>query len=151
MRLWSLHPKYLDPKGLVALWREALLAKKVLEGKTKGYKHHPQLLRFKHSGNAIDCINQYLVPIYNDSSDRGYSFNKSKINFNHETLSLTVTEHQVKFETVHLLEKLKKRDPERYQKLSQETLIDVHPMFRVVDGPIEDWEIIADTQPARES
>jgi carboxyl-terminal processing protease len=29
MRLWSLHPKYLDAQGLVALWREALLAKAV--------------------------------------------------------------------------------------------------------------------------
>lgn len=35
MRLWTLHPKYLDTKGLVALWREALLAQKVLQGKQK--------------------------------------------------------------------------------------------------------------------
>lgn len=27
MRLWSLHPKHLDPQGLVALWREVLLAR----------------------------------------------------------------------------------------------------------------------------
>ncbi|HEU5178767.1 MAG TPA: pyrimidine dimer DNA glycosylase/endonuclease V, partial [Burkholderiales bacterium] len=32
MRLWSLHPKYLDARGLVALWREALLAQAVLRG-----------------------------------------------------------------------------------------------------------------------
>jgi len=25
MRLWTLHPKYLDARGLVALWREGLL------------------------------------------------------------------------------------------------------------------------------
>ena len=37
MRLWTLHPKYLDPQGLVALWREALLARAVLQGKTRGY------------------------------------------------------------------------------------------------------------------
>jgi len=43
MRIWSLHPKYLDSKGMVALWREALLAKQVLLNKTKGYKNHPQL------------------------------------------------------------------------------------------------------------
>ena len=41
MKLWSIHPKYLDAKGLVALWREALLAQKVLDGKTEGYKNHP--------------------------------------------------------------------------------------------------------------
>jgi hypothetical protein len=33
MRIWSLHPKYLDSKGLVALWRESLLAKNVLRDK----------------------------------------------------------------------------------------------------------------------
>jgi hypothetical protein len=32
MRLWSLHPRYLDAKGLQAVWREGLLAKKVLQG-----------------------------------------------------------------------------------------------------------------------
>ena len=52
MRLWSVHPKYLDSKGLVALWREALLAKQVLEGGTKGYRNHPQLDRFKKSGET---------------------------------------------------------------------------------------------------
>jgi hypothetical protein len=36
MRLWTLHPKYLDARGLVALWREALLAQKVLRGATRG-------------------------------------------------------------------------------------------------------------------
>jgi len=46
MRIWSLHPKYLDAKGLVALWRDALLARHVLQGKTTGYKNHPQLNRF---------------------------------------------------------------------------------------------------------
>ncbi len=34
MRLWTLHPKYLDPRGLVALWREALFAQAVLRGWT---------------------------------------------------------------------------------------------------------------------
>ncbi|HKX52383.1 MAG TPA: pyrimidine dimer DNA glycosylase/endonuclease V [Nitrosospira sp.] len=37
MRLWTLHPRYLDTKGLVAAWREALLAQKVLSGLTSGY------------------------------------------------------------------------------------------------------------------
>ena len=41
MRLWTLHPQYLDPRGLVALWREALLAQKVLLGRTRGYRAHP--------------------------------------------------------------------------------------------------------------
>ena len=53
MRLWSIHPKYLDTKGLLAVWREALLAKKVLENKTKGYKNHPQLERFKQQNDPL--------------------------------------------------------------------------------------------------
>jgi hypothetical protein len=38
MRLWTLHPKCLDARGLVVPWREALLAQKVLRGETRGYK-----------------------------------------------------------------------------------------------------------------
>jgi hypothetical protein len=78
MRLWSLHPEYLDTKGLVALWREALLAKHVLEGKTKGYKNHPQLDRFKQSVSPVEMINQYLAEVYIEASKRNYNFNKEK-------------------------------------------------------------------------
>ena len=46
MRLWSVHPRYLDTAGLTACWREALLAQKVLTGATRGYRRHPQLERF---------------------------------------------------------------------------------------------------------
>jgi len=74
MRIWSIHPKYLDPKGFVALWREALLAKNVLEGKTVGYRNHPQLERFKNSKNPLDAINQYLSNIYDESVDRHFNF-----------------------------------------------------------------------------
>ena len=64
MRLWSLHPKYLDTKGLLALWREGLLAQKVLAGKTKGYKNHPQLDRFKAHGSPRKAIGRYLLDIW---------------------------------------------------------------------------------------
>jgi hypothetical protein len=64
MRIWSIHPKYLDTKGIVALWREALLAKNVLEGKTKGYKNHPQLDRFKSASKPSDAINYYTYPLF---------------------------------------------------------------------------------------
>ena len=47
MRLWSLHPSLLDPAALVAGWREGLLAQAVLLGRTKGYRNHPQLERFR--------------------------------------------------------------------------------------------------------
>ena len=79
MRLWSLAPKYLDRQGLVAVWREGLLAKKVLAGKTKGYKNHPHLDRFKEQTRPQDYINAYLREIYQEALSRGYSFNKAKI------------------------------------------------------------------------
>jgi len=95
MRLWSFHPKYLDPIGLIALWREALLAKHVLEGKTKGYKNHPQLERFKVSDNPVNHIHLYLSEIHHEASVRGYAFDRNKINWNFYPSQLTVTDDKV--------------------------------------------------------
>ncbi len=142
MRIWSIHPRYLDAKGFVALWREALLARQVLEGKTKGYRNHPQLNRFKSSLNAVDCINQYLAAVYENSLERGYNFDKNKINPDFIPTMLTVTDRQIKFEMNHLLKKLESRDPERFKKLSHISKIDSHPLFRIVDGDPEKWEKI---------
>lgn len=140
MRIWSLHPKYIDSKGVVALWREALLAKKVLEGNTKGYINHPQLERFRKSGFALDAINLYLISVYENSLDRGYHFSRDKINWDYKAISMTVTEKQLNFEKNHLLMKLKKRDHEKFLSLSRLMNIEPHPMFQVIKGEIEDWE-----------
>ncbi|MFZ0282850.1 MAG: pyrimidine dimer DNA glycosylase/endonuclease V [Bacteroidales bacterium] len=140
MRIWSLHPKYLDTKGFVALWRETLLAKQILEGKTKGYKNHPQLNRFKSSGNAVGYINQYLIAVYENSVKRGYNFDENKISPNFTPAKLTVTKKQIKFEMRHLLNKLETRDPERFRRLSRKIKIDAHPLFRITEGEIETWE-----------
>jgi hypothetical protein len=142
VRIWSIHPKYLDTKGLVALWRETLLAKSVLENNTKGYKYHPQLARFKNSGNPQRSINQYLATIYNESLTRGFHFNKDKFNDYQSQINLAVTRGQIEFETIHLLKKLKIRDRESYNRLLKETDIDPHPLFKIVDGDIEEWEIV---------
>jgi hypothetical protein len=142
MRIWSIHPKYLDSKGLVALWRETLLAKNVLEEKTKGYKNHPQLTRFKNSKNPLQGINQYLAVVYHESQIRGYHFNKDKFNVNLEPVTLTVARKQIEYETQHLLKKLETRDKERYHRLLNETNIEPHPLFKIIDGEIEEWEKI---------
>lgn len=142
MRIWSLHPKYLDTKGLVALWRETLLAKHVLEGKTNGYRNHPQLNRFKQTNNPIDRINQYLAAVYNEALTRNYNFDKSKIDWDFKLSFINVTTGQIKYETEHLLSKLKIRDKEKFDKLSNLKRIDQHPIFNIVKGIIEDWEII---------
>ncbi len=141
MRIWSVHPKYLDTKGLVALWRETLLAKHVLEGKTKGYRNHPQLERFKKTENSIDRINQYLASVYQEALSRGYHFDKEKIDWNFEPTSMKVTNGQIEYETQHLLNKLKVRDKEKYDKLSKIKTVDQHPIFRIIKGEIEEWEI----------
>jgi len=142
MRLWSLHPKYLDAKGLVALWREALLAKNVLEGKTKGYKNHPQLLRFKESNDAVGSINQYLTAVYEEALERGYHFNKSKISFDFSPGKIHVTKGQLNYEMVHLQNKLQIRDPQKFRELLEVERIEPHPLFLIIEGEIELWEKI---------
>jgi len=142
MRLWSIHPKYLDAKGLVALWRETLLAKHVLEGKTKGYKNHPQLNRFKKSKKPLDSINSYLAVIHQEALNRQYNFDKQKVDWNFLPASLSVTKGQLQYESVHFLSKVKVRDPKKYKELKTLLSFDPHPLFNLIDGDTEDWEII---------
>lgn len=145
MRIWSLHPKYLDSKGIVALWRETLLAKHVLEGKTKGYKNHPQLNRFKKAKYPLDLINQYLSEVYHEALNRNYNFDIRKINWTFKKSKVPVTTGQVNYEVEHLLHKLEKRDYYKYKELKLISTFDNHPIFKLVEGEIEEWEIITET------
>jgi len=143
MRLWSLSPKYLDRLGLLAVWREGLLAKKVLAGKTKGYKNHPQLNRFREQDKPLDYINAYLSEIYQEALNRGYLFNKSKISpLKKKLKNIKVSIGQIEYEFKHLLNKLKIRDKNRYQSLKKSVEIIQHPLFKQVKGKIEGWEKI---------
>lgn len=142
MRLWSLHPHYLDAKGLVAVWREGLLALAVLKSQTRGYRHHPQLLRFKHSRDPIGSLRAYLRGIYTEANRRGYAFDVRKISGKLSRTRLTVTRGQINYELRHLKRKLKQRDPEAYRRLRRIARPQAHPLFRVVAGEIEPWEII---------
>lgn len=141
MRLWSLHPQYLDSKGLVALWREALLAQNVLLGNTKGYKNHPQLVRFKDSENQLAAIASYLQFVLEEADKRHYNFDKSKIIEPRFDKKIPVTTGQLEYEYQHLLRKLKQRDPNRYNKVSQVKEIKLHPLFKLVEGDIANWEV----------
>lgn len=142
MRLWSIHPRYLDSKGLVALWRETLLAKNVLLGKTKGYNNHPQLIRFKESSDPVSYINYYLSEIYNESVRREYKFDSKKVGNFGDLVSLDISNGQIDYEFKHLLEKLKVRDLARFNKFKDLKDFEVHPLFKIINGPIADWEII---------
>ncbi|MGB9638962.1 MAG: pyrimidine dimer DNA glycosylase/endonuclease V [Nanopusillaceae archaeon] len=144
MRLWSIHPKYLDKSGLLGLWRESLLAQKVLEGKTKGYRNHPQLIRFKKTEDPLLYIGTYLYHVYLEGIRRGYRFNKNKIIKYNLSLKLPVTEGQIKYEFNHLLNKLKIRDPKKYEEIKDIENIEPHPLFYIINGDIEPWEKIKD-------
>ncbi len=142
MRLWSLHPKYLDSKGIVALWREALLAQKVLDGKTKGYRNHPQLDRFKNLNNPASGLATYLQGVFEEASVRVYSFDKSKILSGRIRNKLAVHDGQLIYEWGHLKKKLWNRDRKQYLKYKSVEMPDVHPLFKLVPGDIESWEIL---------
>ncbi len=140
MRLWSLHPKHLDPAGLVALWRETLLAKAVLNGRTKGYRHHPQLLRFQRHPTPRSAINAYLGAICDEADRRGYSFDRSKVGPVRRVSRIAVTKGQVAYEWKHLLAKLKRRSPALFKGLPARARPTLHPLMRGVAGGIEEWE-----------
>jgi hypothetical protein len=141
MRLWSVHPKYLDAKGLVALWREGLLAKKVLEHNTKGYRNHPQLHRFKNCKVPLHAINHYLSTVYEEAGKRNYQFDRAKIDWVFEPVRINVTEGQLIYEMEHLKGKLQERFPPGFARLKAIAAIEVNPVFDVVSGGVEDWEI----------
>jgi len=142
MRLWSIHPSYLDAKGLVALWREALLAQKVLNQETIGYRNHPQLHRFKMNANPIAAIGKYLEGIYNESIERHYQFSFEKIITCHLSITIQVTQGQIDYEWQHLMKKLINRDPSLYQKWIHIQHPLPHPIFEIIQGAIETWEIV---------
>ena len=140
MRLWSLHPCYLDTKGLVACWCEGLLARKVLRGETKGYRNHPQLWRFKAQADPVAALDRYLSAVLDEATRRGYRFNPDKIGPYFSSTSMTVTYGQLEYELRHLQTKLKLRDTTQYEKVSRITSPLPNPIFSLVDGSTEPWE-----------
>lgn len=140
MRLWSLHPRYLDPQGLVALWREALLAQAVLRGETRGYRNHPQLDRFKANASSLTAMSLYLKSVHAEALSRGYRFDKSKIRPARKQVVIPVASGQIEYEWAHLMAKFKRRNPELYRKWRGTIAPDLHPLFELRDGPIEAWE-----------
>ena len=140
MRLWSLHPQYLDVKGLVAAWREALLAQKVLQGRTRGYKQHPQLDRFRNHPAPLEAIAAFLTHLYVESERRGYQFNREKIGPDVTQRQLPVTDGQLSFEWRHLTQKLKQRDPATWRRFAGICRPLPNSLFYVIKGSVEPWE-----------
>jgi Pyrimidine dimer DNA glycosylase len=140
VRLWSLHPRYLDPQGLVALWREALLAREVLRGRTRGYRSHPQLERFRECDAPLSAINAYLRGIHAEAAARGYAFDGSKLARVALPQQLRVTRGQLLYEWSWLLRKLETRNPAVHAALGRVRVPRPHPLFRVEPGEIAFWE-----------
>ena len=142
MRLWTINFKYLDAKGLVALWREALLAKNVSAGPTKGYKNHPQLDRFYAHENALEVINAYLAEVYAQACARGYKFDAAKAGeFDERNLvKIAVSSGQIEYEFAFLQKKLKSRDINAYERNLSVKNIEIASIFKEIEGGIEPWE-----------
>jgi len=140
MRIWSLHPKYLDRQGLLACWRETLLAQNVLLGETKGYRHHPQLNRFQFCPDPVAAVATYMVSLADEAAARGYVFNRSKITPGRVNYKIPVTRGQILYEWAHLKAKLNRRDPLWVVQISGIKLPDAHPLFEIVAGGVEPWE-----------
>jgi hypothetical protein len=140
MRIWTLHPQYLDPQGLVAVWRESLLARAVLRGATRGYRHHPQLHRFVKHAAPRSAINRYLAAILSEAQSRRYSFDGTKVGPIRSRVRISATQGQLEYEWQHLLGKLRVRSPIQYERLRTVVSPVAHPLFRIVAGPIEAWE-----------
>lgn len=128
MRLWTLHPRYLDAKGLVALWREGLLAQRVLQGGTRGYRRHPQLIRFLAAPEPMAAIASYLLAVEAEAGARGYRFNRGLILTPPARDPIQETEGQLLLEWRHLKAKLAVRDPARYRELSRLRRPEPHPL-----------------------
>ena len=147
MRLWTVHPRYLDPQGLVALWREALLAREVLRGRTRGYRNHPQLHRFRSCTSPRAAINGYLAAVFVEAHSRGYQFDRSKLGRAAPMPRIPTTDGQLQYEWSWLLYKMRRRSPLIYRRHLEVSVPAVHPLFRIVSGPIAEWERVQ-LQPA---
>ena len=141
MRLWSLHPRELDRQGLLAVWREGLLARKVLAGETRGYRHHPQLRRFREHASPRSAIAAYLHAVADEADRRGYRFDRGRIGTSARAAApIAVTTGQLRFEARHLAAKLAERAPETLARRTVAPVPPPHPLFRVRPGPIAAWE-----------
>ncbi|HEX8180113.1 MAG TPA: pyrimidine dimer DNA glycosylase/endonuclease V [Pyrinomonadaceae bacterium] len=145
MRLWTLHPRYLDTQGLLAAWREGLLAQKVLHGETRGYRHHPQLTRFKTAPDPRGAIAAYLRGLYAEACARGYRFDAEKIAADDFAGRLDCTRGQLLYEWQHLRAKLRQRDARKFAEVQALAAPEAHPLFNIVAGGVEAWEVTNET------
>ena len=142
MRLWSVHPRYLDRQALIACWRESLLAQSVLVTPGRGYSRHPQLERFTVHDAPITAMAHYLAGYLAEAEVRGYHFNSEKIVGDPmaPVTPIPLAKGQLAYEWRHLGAKLAARSPEVARRWDAVTLPEAHPLFTLHDGPVASWE-----------
>ena len=111
----------------------------VLRGRTKGYQHHPQLVRFSRTNDPPAAVAAYLTAIHAESERRNYDFDATKIGRRRMSGRITETRGQLLYEWRHLKRKLKRRDTKQY-RASLKLKPSAHPLFRIVSGKVRDWE-----------
>lgn len=142
MRIWSLHPSQLDRAALVAGWRETLLAQAVLAGRTRGYRNHPQLDRFRAQTDPLAAVGAYLDGVATEADARGYRFDRSRILYPpgpEPVIRMPLTTGQLAYEWQHLGRKLQQRSHDEVPRWEQSQPLP-HPVFHLVEGGIEPWE-----------
>jgi len=140
VRLWSLHPGYLDSRGLVALWREGLLARAVLGGQVRGYRHHPQLERFRACTDPVAAVDAYLAAVCDEATRRGYRFDRAKLGAAEFAGTLSLGTQQLRYEWDHLQAKLAVRSPDLLARHAGVDMPACHPLFHLEPGPVAPWE-----------
>ncbi|MFT4187372.1 MAG: pyrimidine dimer DNA glycosylase/endonuclease V [Aeromicrobium sp.] len=143
MRIWSLHPRYLDRQGLTACWRETLLAQAVLAGRTRGYQNHPQLDRLRAHDDPLGAVAAYLHRIADEADARDYRYDRARVDRPADADPVTstpVTTGQLDLEWRWLRGKLTARSTDVLARWSDVPRPDPHPSFRVIEGPVEPWE-----------
>ncbi|MDW5563812.1 MAG: pyrimidine dimer DNA glycosylase/endonuclease V [Methanomassiliicoccus sp.] len=140
MRLWSIHPRYLDPPGLGGLWREALLAQGVVAGRTLAYRNHPQTRRLLEQPDPWGAIHDYLIGVWDEAHRRGYAYQRSRILPHAGDHPMEVPRGQFEYEAALLRLKLEARSPRYLAGLPRPGDALPHPSIRMVEGGIAWWE-----------
>jgi len=98
------------------------------------------LSRFRATAAPRRAINRYLALVYVEALSRGYTFDRSKLGPVGVAERILVTDGQLHYEWRWLLGKLQLRSPSVYRQNLEVSLPAAHPLFRIVSGPIADWE-----------
>ncbi len=92
---------------------------------------------------AGPAISTYLHALVDEATARGYRYDRALVlGPPAPDLRLEVTDAQLAYEWEHLRAKLAVRSPDVARRWEDVAVPDPHPLFRVVPGPVAEWEIV---------